>query len=65
MGMDLSKVADQMGHADIQMLVSRYLNTMTKNSNEAAKHLSDALLNKDNNSGGIVGGTAIKNGDKC
>ncbi|MEN8904578.1 MAG: site-specific integrase [Clostridiales bacterium] len=49
MGMDMSAVADQMGHADLQMLVSTYLHNMTKNSTDAAKHLNNALLKKRKN----------------
>jgi integrase len=51
-GMDLSKVADQMGHSDLQMLITRYLHSMTKNSNETAKHLSNVLLENKKNING-------------
>lgn len=46
-GMDLNSVADQMGHSNIQMLVSRYSHNITKNSPIVADHLAKALFKKD------------------
>lgn len=44
MGMDFASVADQMGHANIQMLVDNYSHNARKRSKDVAEHMSNALL---------------------
>jgi integrase len=43
MGMDLNSVADQMGHADIQMVVRRYSHNIRKKYTETANFMEKAL----------------------
>jgi integrase len=47
MGMDMNSVADQMGHADTQMLIKTYGHNVRKKPREVAEHLVKALINKD------------------
>jgi integrase len=43
MGMDMNSVADQMGHADIQMLVKRYSHNIRKKITDTPDFISKAL----------------------
>jgi len=42
--MDFKSIADQLGHADMQMLITRYSHGMTKNSREVADRMKGILL---------------------
>jgi integrase len=44
MGMDFASVADQLGHANIQMLIEDYAHNVRKRSKDVAEHMSNALL---------------------
>jgi len=44
MGMDFNSIADQLGHADIQMLVRLYSHNITKKQHEVSNYMSKALL---------------------
>jgi integrase len=46
MGMDLNSVADQLGHASIQMLVNDYAHNARNKSKETATYMENALMPK-------------------
>ena len=46
MGMNMKSIADQMGHSDLQMLITRYTHNMTRNTYETAKFMDKALFDE-------------------
>jgi integrase len=49
MGMDTASVADQMGHANIQMLIQTYSHNVKAKSKEAAEKMEEAILKIEEN----------------
>lgn len=48
MGMDISSIADQLGHESIEMLIKTYAHTVRRSSKEVPKYLSNALFSHQN-----------------
>jgi len=46
-GMSYKKIADQLGHADLQMLMTRYTHNMTKNTKETAERMKKYLIDRE------------------